>query len=175
MLGFRQMTLLLGIPPLKAQNDYTFRKLGRAWPPRPPPGYAYGLDICSTQCPPVHRVGMHGISNWDPQHNNSSVHQMATSEVRRSGRMTNGMRSGWRILRYFVLSFPTLAPTKNRVGPAWPPPHRCRTFPLLLTQIKVWPLLRVVSVAQKNRPLTMLSFTVQSIACLWSAWPDGSG
>jgi len=27
----------------------------------------------------------------------------------------------------------------------------------------VWPLLRLVSVAQRNRPLIMLSFTVQSI------------
>jgi len=55
------------------------------------------------------------------------------------------------------------SPVKNSVDPAWPPPHRCRTFPLLLTQIKVWPLLRIVSVAQKNRPSTMFSFIVQSI------------
>jgi len=36
------------------------------------------MDICSSQHSPVHRVGMHGISNRDthsyPMHNNLSVH-----------------------------------------------------------------------------------------------------
>jgi len=35
-----------------------------------------------------------------------------------------------------------------------------------------WPLLRFVSVAQKNKPLTMWTFTVQSIDFPWSGWPD---
>jgi len=39
---------------------------------------------------------------------------------------------------------------------------------------RVWPLLQLVSVAQRNRPLTMLSFTVQ-LTSPWSAWPNSSG
>jgi len=57
---------------------------------------------------------MHGISNQDthlhPLHI-SSVHLTKISEERRSGRITGGMRSGWRALRDFVLSSPTSAPT----------------------------------------------------------------
>jgi len=45
-------------------------------------------------CPPSRN---HGISNQDthlyPLHNKSSVHLTATTEVRRSGRITDGMRS----------------------------------------------------------------------------------
>jgi len=32
---------LFGIPPLKAQNDYMFRKFWGAWLTRPSPGYVY--------------------------------------------------------------------------------------------------------------------------------------
>jgi len=39
----------------------------------------------------------------------------------------------------------------------------------------VWLLLRPVSVAQKNKPSTMLSSNVQSIDFPLSAWPDGPG
>ena len=50
----------------------------------------------------------HGISNQDthlyPLHNKSSVHLTTTTEVRRSGRITDGMRSSRRALRDFVLS-----------------------------------------------------------------------
>jgi len=35
-------------------------------------------------------------------------------------------------------------------------------------------LTRELSVAQKNRPSTMLSFTVQSIDPLWRVWSDGA-
>ena len=38
-----------------------------------------------------------------------------------------------------------------------------------------WPPLRPVSMAQKNKPSTMLSSNVQSIASPRTAWPDGSG
>jgi len=53
--------------------------------------------------------------------------------------------------------------------------HRCRTFPLLLVQMGLWPPLRPVSVAQKNKPSTMLSSYVKSIDlpinCMaWRFW-----
>jgi len=37
------------------------------------------------------------------------------------------------------------------------------------------PPLQSLSVAQKNKPSTMLSSNVQSIDLPWTAWPDGSG
>ena len=45
-----------------------------------------------------------------------------------------------RRLRYFVLLSPTPAPSSNAppmnsVGPNQPPPHRCRAFPFLVTNI----------------------------------------
>jgi len=45
-------------------------------------------------------------------------------------------------------------------GSGNPPPHRCRTFPLLHPQIGVWVFLRLVSVAQANGPLTTLPFII---------------
>jgi len=53
-----------------------------------------------------------------------TVHLTTTTYVRRAGRITDGMRSGWTTLRDSVLSSPTSAPTlldgsaKNSVGPA---------------------------------------------------------
>jgi len=44
-----------------------------------------------------------------PPHS-SSVHLTTTTEVQRSGRITNGMRSGWKALRDSLLSSPTSAP-----------------------------------------------------------------
>ena len=74
----------------------------------------WSLDICSTQCSPVHRVGMHDIFHRDtqlyPQHNNSSLELTTTTEVWRSGRINDGMRSGWRTLRGSTLSSMTSAP-----------------------------------------------------------------
>ena len=61
-----------------------------------------------------HRVGIQGISNRDtllhPPHNNSSVHLTAI-ELRRSGQITDVMRSGWTTLWDSVFSFSTSAPT----------------------------------------------------------------
>ena len=57
-----------------------------------------------------------------PPHDNSSVH-LRTTDVWRSGRITDGMRSCWRTLRYSILSSPTSAPpswngpTKSSMGP----------------------------------------------------------
>ena len=44
-----------------------------------------------------------------------------------------------------------------------PPPHPSRTFLILPTQMDYGPFCSLWLMAQKTRPLTMLSFTVQSI------------
>jgi len=66
----------------------------------------------SRSCP---KSGNACVSNRDTHlcllHNSSPVHLITTSEVRRSGRITDGMRSGWTTLRDSVLSSPTPAPT----------------------------------------------------------------
>ena len=66
-------------------------------------------------------------------------------------------------------------PTKNSLGPASPPLHQCWTLTLMLVQMGVWPLLWLVSVAQKNKPSTMLSSNVQYIdlpmvCTTWQFW-----
>ena len=75
----------------------------------------WSLEICSSQCSPVHRVGIRCISNRDTHlyqpHNNSSVHLRTSTEVRRSGQITDEMRSSWRALRDSILSSPTCPPT----------------------------------------------------------------
>ena len=142
------------------------------------------LDICTTQRSPVHRVQMHGASNRDthlyPPHNISSVHLTATTYVRHSGRITNGMRSG-RTIPY-ASEFSTPAPTprndppKKSLGSTQPPPHRCRTFPLLLVQMGygflcgLWVWRRKTNRRPCCRP--PLSNTSTSS---WTARPDGSG
>jgi len=73
------------------------------------------LDICSTQHSPVHRVLTHGASNRDTHlyspHNISSVHLTTTTYVRRSGRITNGMRSGRTTPHNPAFSSPTPTPS----------------------------------------------------------------
>jgi len=75
----------------------------------------WSLDTCFTQHLLVHRVHMHGALNWDthlyPPHNNSSVHLTTTTYMRRSRRITSGMRSGRTISQDSGFSFPTPAPT----------------------------------------------------------------
>jgi len=72
------------------------------------------LDTCSTQSSPIHRVQMHGSSNRDaylyPPQNSSSVY-LTTACVRRTGRITNGMRSRRTTLLESALSSPILVPT----------------------------------------------------------------
>jgi len=63
---------------------------------------------------------------------------------------------------------------KNSLGLAKPPPHRCRTFPILLVQMG-YGLLCGLWVAQTNKLWTMLSSTAQSIDLLmycaaWRFW-----
>jgi len=130
---------------------------------------ARSLDIFSTQCSPVHRVGMHVISNPDTHlylpHDNSSVH-LTTTELQRSGQITDGMRSCWRTLQDLVLSSLTLAPSllewSRQKQRAWL--NRIRTVVGRFRSTNgVWPLLRPVSVAQKNKPSTTLSPNTQFI------------
>jgi len=47
---------------------------------------------------------------------------------------------------------------KNSVDPAQSPPLRCQTFPAPVCTNGVWPPLRLVSVAQKIKPLTIVAF-----------------
>jgi len=74
----------------------------------------WSLDTCSTQRSPVQWVGIHGIPKQDPHLyplHNASVHRKKTTEVQRTERITDGMRSGWRALQHSVLSSPISAPT----------------------------------------------------------------
>jgi len=75
---------------------------------------------------------MHGISYRDihlyPLHTNSSLHLMATTDVQRSGRITDGMWSGWRTLQDSALSSPTSEPTLlESPCQAWVRLNRLRT------------------------------------------------
>jgi len=113
---------------------------------------------------------MHGASNRDihlcPPHNNSSVY--LTKHVRRTGRITNGMRSGRTTLQDTALSSPTPAPTPSE----WPSQEQSGsglTASALLSDVSapactngVWLPLRPVSVASKNKPSISLSSNVQS-------------
>jgi len=133
----------------------------------------WSLDTCATPLSPVQPVGMHGFSNRDihlcSPHNNSLVQLTITTEMWPSGRITNGMRSGWRTLRDSVLSSPTSAPILLE-WPCQEQPGSGLTDSAPLLDFSdpaytngIWPLLRLVSVAQRNTLLAMLSFTVQSI------------
>jgi len=68
----------------------------------------WSLNTCSIQRSPVHRVQMHDPSNRDthlyPPHNNSSVYLTTITYMRRSGRITSGMRSGRTTLQDCALS-----------------------------------------------------------------------
>ena len=114
---------------------------------------------------------MHGITNRDTHLyllHNSSVHLRTITEVRRSQRINDGTRSGWTTLRDSALSSPTSAPTilewsfQQQRGSDLNTLPQCRTFPLLLTQMGLWPPLRPVSVAEKNKPSTTTPSNVQS-------------
>jgi len=102
------------------------------------------------------------------------------TEVRRSGRITDGMRSCWRTQWDSVLSSPTSAPTL----PKWPCQEQhgsgltaCASVSVverIPPAYTVWPLLQLVSVAQK-RPSTMLSSNVQCIHLSMDSFSDVSG
>ena len=82
-------------------------------------------------CQPPSPESMHML--WaDPQWN---------ADVWRSGWILNGARSGRTIPWWLRTSIPGTGthhrndPPKKSLGPAQPPPHRCRTFPLLPVQM----------------------------------------
>jgi len=104
---------------------------------------------------PAHRVQTHGASNRDthlcPPHIISSVYLTTTTYVRRSGRMTNGMRSGRTTPQETAFSSPTPAPK----SPEWPSQEESRsglTASALVSDVSapvytngVWPPLEVMS------------------------------
>jgi len=127
---------------------------------------------------------MHGASNQNthlyPPHNNSSVPLTTTTHVRHTGRTTNGMRSG-RTTPQDSFSSPTSAPTPpERLSQEEPGSGLTASTPVSGVSApsctnEVWFRLRPVSVAQKNKSLTMLSSNVKSIDLLmdctaWRLW-----
>jgi len=142
----------------------------------------WSLDICSTQHSPVHRVQPQGASNRDthlyPSHNNSSVYLTITTYVRRARRITNGTRSGRTTLKDSALSSPTPAPSPSEL-PSQGQPGSGSTASAPVSDASapactngVWNLLRRVSVAQTNKPPTILSSNAQSADHLmdYTAW-----
>jgi len=102
-----------------------------------------------------------------------------TTYVRRSGRITNGTRSGRITPQDSAFSFP--APT-HLEWPSQEEPGSGLTASTPVSGVSapvctngVWPPLRPVTVAQKNKPSTMLPSHVQSIDLLmdctaWRFW-----
>ena len=122
----------------------------------------FGAYLCSSD------NTLHDILYRDaylyPSHNNSSVH-LTIIYVRSTGRIANGMRSGWSTVWDFALS-PTPAPTL----PAWASQEQRESDSAPVSDVSapactngVRPPLRPVSVAQKNKPSTKLSSNAQSI------------
>jgi len=133
---------------------------------------------------PFHRVQMHGASNRDthlyPPHNNSSV-PLTITYVQRPERITNGMWSGLSSLQYSTFSSPTSAPIPPERSSQEEPGSDLTALALVsgvsarVCTNEVRPPLQPVSVAQINKPSTMLSFSVQSIDLLmdckaWRFW-----
>jgi len=137
---------------------------------------------------------LHSVTGWEctaspietpiyPPYNNSSAHLKTTTEVRCFGWIIDewGVVGEQNKTLYF---FP-----RHRYPPSRNSPWACQeqrgsglTASAPLSDVFVpayknvaWPLLRLVSVAQRHRQLTMLSFTVQSIdlpvECMaWRFW-----
>ena len=107
------------------------------------------------------------------------IHLTTTTYVRRSGRITKGMRSGRTVPQDSGFSSPTLENTP----PEWPSQEEPGSDLAASAPVSdvsapvctngVWLPLRHVSVAQKNKPSTMSS-NVQPSTSSWTAWPDGS-
>jgi len=67
-------------------------------------------------------------------------------------------------------------PPKNSMDPAWPPPHRCRAFPLLFVQMGYGLLCGLwVWRRRTNRRPCCLPVINPSTSSSWTARPDGSG
>jgi len=100
------LPILTGIQPAELRRNRATLSLA---------GLPWGLDNSSTQHSLVHRVQMHDASNRDthlyPPHNNSLVYLTTTTYVRRTGRITNGMRIGRTVPQDSAFSSPTPANT----------------------------------------------------------------
>ena len=122
---------------------------------------------CSTQRSPVRQVGTQGVSNRDthlcPLHHNSSVH-LTTTEVRHSGRITDGM---W-ARRATVCRIPTES------GKVWKKilsfSSREEFFWFVRMEKSNFPDLIVL---QNHRPCYPPMSNPST--SLWTAWPDGPG
>ena len=138
---------------------------------------SWSLDICSTQHPSAHRVQMHGASHRDtdlyPPHNNSSVYLTTTTTyMLRSGWIIGGMRSSWKTLRDSVRSSSALAPASLEWS-FYEQGLSSLTISAPVSDVSVpactngvCPPLRPASVAQINKPSTMMPSNVQSIDLL---------
>ena len=133
-------------------------------------------------CPPS---GNAGLSKLDihlyPLHNNSSVHLTTITEVWRSGRGTDEMTKGWIALWDPVLSSPTSAPALLDL-----PRTACVRINTLRTSVRhfhsclhKWSMAASANcecrAEYQVKPLTMLSFNVQSIdfpmdCTTWRFW-----
>jgi len=132
-------------------------------------------------CPPSRN---HGISNQAthlyPLHSKSSVHLTATTEVRRSGRITDGMWSSRRALRDFVLSSSISAPT-HLVNPAKISlillNHLRSGVGHFLSGLHKWgtDFLRLVMVGGGIGHWPCGPSLPYPLTSPWSAWHDGSG
>jgi len=110
-----------------------------------------------------------------------TVHLATTTYVRRTGRITIGMRSGWTTLRDPVLSCPTSAPTlpewlcqeQRGFGSTTSAPVSDASTPVCTNG--VWPPLRPVSVGRRTNRRPCCPPMSNPSTSSWTAWTDGSG
>jgi len=144
-------------------------------------GLGHLLHSALTSPPRANARCLESRQSFVPAEQQSSVRLMTTTEVRRSGRITDRMRSFWTTLRDSVLSPPTLAPTLLE----WLcQGQRGSGFNHLLTGVGhfrsclhkwLWPLLRPVSVAQKTNCPPCCPQMSNPSTSPWTARPDVSG
>ena len=98
----------------------------------------------------------------------AAVHLTTTTTyVRHTGPITNGMRCGWTTLQDSAFSSPTPAPippeqpSQKEPGPSLTASEPVSGVSTPACTNGVWPALRPVSVAQQNKPSTILSSSVQ--------------
>ena len=133
-------------------------------------------------------MGMHSISNRDTHFVcRTTTHQFIwRRQQHKCGALVGSPRECGAVGEHFqdsVLLSPTLAPTL----PEWPRQEQCESdlttsapasdvsAPACTNGVR--PLTRLVSVPQKNRPLTMLCYPPLSNPSItpWSTRPDGPG
>ena len=111
----------------------------------------------------------------------SSDSNNMTTYVWRIGRITNGMRS-WAVnpTRHHIFIPEPATIHLERPSQEEPGYNLTTSAPMSGVSAHVctngwWLPLGPVSVAQKDKLSTMLSFNVHSLTSSWTAWPDGSG